>query len=129
MREERRGEDELPHAIGMGGRIGGGDHPAVGEAEQVDLLLAERGAQLLEVGDVVVERVRVGGAALLRAARVEEQQRARRPEPGEVAELRAGEPGPAGVAEQQRPVSAPVVLRSPCGELYGDSARSPGRGS
>ena len=81
---------------GMSGRVRSGNHAAVREAEQVDLLLAERGTQLLEVGDVVVEGVRVGGTALPRAARVEEQQRARRPEPAEIPELRPENPGPPG---------------------------------
>ena len=94
--EKRRREDQLPHAFGMGGRIGGGDHPAVGVSEQVDLLLAERRAQLLEVGDVVVECVRVGGAALPRAARVQKQQRARRPSPARSPNSVPENPGPPG---------------------------------
>jgi hypothetical protein len=103
----REGPDEhkAPDPLGVCGGIRHCDHPAVREAEQVDPLLAQMLPQLLEVGAVVLEVVRLGvgrarGAA--GPARLEDQELQRAMEAAEIGELRAGQPGPAWVAYQRR---------------------------
>ena len=103
----------------MGGGVGGRDHAAVRVAEQEHPLEPEVRAQLVEVCDVV------GGLVCARVGRtvgalgppgVEHDERERRAEAREIAEVPRREPGPAGVADEQRPLAlAPVRERSAVG--------------
>jgi hypothetical protein len=66
-----------------------GDDTAVGVAEQRDPLEPEVGAQLFEIGDVVIGRVRTRIGRTVRplgAARIEQDEREALAEAGEVAE-------------------------------------------
>ena len=93
----------------MRDRIGGRDEPTVREPEQIDPVLTESDTQLLDVGDVVVEQVglRVGAAA--GAARVDEEQGARRVETAEIVELAAVEARPPGWQTSSGPSPRRVV--------------------
>src|SRR5262249_9363833 len=76
------------------------------------------GTQLLEVGDVVLQQVRVRVCRAARAARIDEQQRAGGVEPTQTVELGRVESGTTRVAEEQRP-AAPRCGR----ELHASSRR------
>ena len=65
-------KDEPPHARAVRSRVSHCDHPAVREAEQIELLDAEMLAQRLDVGGVRGERVVVRGVRAGRPARTEE---------------------------------------------------------
>ena len=68
----------------MRDRVRRGDETAVREPEQVDLLFAEVDAQLLDVSDVVLEKVCLRFGAAAGTARVDQQQRSRRVEAAEI---------------------------------------------
>ena len=94
------GRDEPARARRVLGRVRQCDDAAVRVSEEVELLLAEVRAQLLDVGDVVGGRVRAGVVRRVGAggsARVEQDERERVAEPGEVREVAAtrsrGRPG------------------------------------
>ncbi len=80
-------------------------HASVRVPEQQQALLAQVRAQLIDVGDVVVDLVGPGigrpiGTA--RAARVEHDQGELLPQAGEVGEIGRGEARPARVADEHR---------------------------
>src|SRR5262245_25996444 len=93
---ERAGEDESLDPVGMGGRVGGGDHAAVGMPEKVHPLEPEVRSQLVEIGNVVGGRVRAGVARAVRvlgAAGMEQDQGEVLAEPGQIAEIARREAG------------------------------------
>src|SRR5262249_21400177 len=109
----RGGEDEPPHTLGMSRCVFHGDETAVGMAAQTDLLDAELGAELLEVGHVLARGVRVREGAATGATWVDDDALEQADEPAEVGQRRAGEARATGVADQQGTLALAAI-----GELH-----------
>ena len=96
-------EDQALDPVRLPRRVGHRDDAAVRVTEEVDPLEAEIEAQLFDVVDVVLDRVRLRVGGPVRAtgsARVEEHELEPLVEPAEVAEVERREAGTAAVADQ-----------------------------
>ena len=102
---ERPAEHEPPHARRIGRRVDHRHDAAGGVPEQVDRIEPEVGAELLEVGGVILEAVRLRRIGAVDSAGVEQDQPELLVEAREIVEDLDRDPGAARMTNEGRAVA------------------------